>query len=234
MKRREAGVQYSSRPEGRWFRELRQSALFEDFHKISGGLESSILFFEPFGLVMHSGDEVSVDWFRSREVLVEPFEVSDGVIIPPGDYEFADYGIEIRGVSTRTFAPTLELETGEFFDGDIRIARAGLGWRANRHFFFQLNYEYNDVELPYGEFVKRLIQIDANYAFNSRWSWVNLIQYDNDSNSVGINSRLRWNPRAGRDLYIVVNHGFDALGAFSGLHSAESQLSVKYTQTFRL
>ena len=58
--------------------------------------------------------------------------------------------------------------------------------------------------------------------------------YDNESDSVGINSRLQWNPRAGRDLYIVLNHGFDAIGAFSGLRSAESQLSVKYTQTFRL
>ncbi len=65
-----------------------------------------------------------------------------------------------------------------------------------------------------GDFVTRLIQIDANYAFNARWSWVNLIQYDNESGSVGENSRLRWNPREGQDLYIVLNHGFDAVGFF--------------------
>ena len=84
-----------------------------------------------------------------------------------------------------------------------------------------------------GDFTTRLIQVEANYAFDIRWSWVNPIRYDNESDSVGINSRLQWNPRAGRDLYIVVNHGFDAIGVFSGLRSTESQLSVKYTQTFR-
>ena len=73
-----------------------------------------------------------------------------------------------------------------------------------------------------------------NLAFNVRWSWVNLIQYDNESGSVGINSRLRWNPRAGQDLYFVLNHDFDAIGAFRGLRSAGSQVSLKYTHTFRL
>ena len=84
-----------------------------------------------------------------------------------------------------------------------------------------------------GDFVTRLIQIDANYVFNARWSWVNLIQYDNESGSVGENSQLRWNPREGQDLYIVLNHGFDAVGFFSGLHSTVSQFSVKYTHMFR-
>jgi hypothetical protein len=78
-----------------------------------------------------------------------------------------------------------------------------------------------------------LIQVNADIAFNVRWSWLNLLQYDNESGSAGINSRLRWNPRAGQDLYIVVNHGFSAEGAFSRLESTQSQISVKYTQTFR-
>jgi len=72
-----------------------------------------------------------------------------------------------------------------------------------------------------------------NVAFNIRWSWVNLIQYDNESGSAGLNSRLRWNPRAGQDLFIVLNHDFDAMGAFRGLRSTGSHFSVKYTHTFR-
>ena len=101
-------------------------------------------------------------------------------------------------------------------------------------FVLQLDYEYNDVRLPYGDFTARLVRVNADYAFNARWSWLNLLQYDNDSNSAGINSRLRWNPRAGKDLYIVLNHGFDTHRGFPGLRSTQSQLAVKYTQTFRL
>jgi hypothetical protein len=62
---------------------------------------------------------------------------------------------------------------------------------------------------------------------------VNLVQYDNASGSVGLNSRLRWNPKAGEDLYIVVNHGFIADGAFTGLGRQAAEVAVKYTKTFR-
>jgi hypothetical protein len=125
------------------------------------------------------------------------------------------------------------MEDGEFYTGDRLELSVGLDWRPNRRLYMGLEYEYNDIELPEGDFITRLIQVNADIAFNVRWSWLNLLQYDNESGSAGINSRLRWNPRAGQDLYIVFNHSFDAEGAFSRLESTRSQISVKYTQTFR-
>ena len=215
-------------------RELSHFFLANDFHKLSGGLESRSLYLRPLGVTTHAGDEFAIELTRDREVLLEEFEISDGVVIPPGDYEFDAYGFEVTGASIRAIAPRLEAEAGNFFGGDIVTVSTGVGWRPNRHLFLQLTYEYNDVRLPYGDFTARLIRVNADYAFNARWSWLNLVQYDNDSNSAGINSRLRWNPRAGKDLYIVLNHGFDARRGFSGLRSTQSQLAVKYTQTFRL
>jgi hypothetical protein len=234
IERTEAGVGYTYRPDHRWIRSVDTGINFENFDKISGGLESRSIFSELFEIETTTGDEFGTAWMRDREVLLEEFEIADGVFIPAGDYEFDRFGIEAAGASERAFAPSVEAESGEFFDGDIFSIEAGFEWRPNSHLFMGLAYEYNDVSLPGGDFVARLIQVEANYAFNVRWSWVNLIQYDNESSSVGLNSRLRWNPRAGQDLYIVINHGFDADGAFTGLNSQTSQLAVKYTHTFRL
>ena len=215
-------------------RELSHFVMAIDYNRLSGGLESRSLYLRPLGLTTHAGDVFAIELTRDREVLLEPFEISDGVVIPPGDYAFDAYGIDVTGASIRAIAPRLETRTGEFFGGDIVTVSAGVGWKPSRHLSLQLDYEYNDVQLPYGDFTARLVRINADYAFNARWSWLNLLQYDNDSNSAGINSRLRWNPRAGKDLYIVLNHGFDAHRGFSGLRSTQSQLAVKYTQTFRL
>ena len=228
-------LNYGHRPDNhRWIRSIETGVNLESFEKISGGLESRGLFMEVFEIETNSGDEFGVAYMRDREVLTEDFEIEDGITIPAGDYKFDRIGLEIGGARQRALAPEIELDVGDFFNGEILSIEAGIEWRPNRHLFLGLDYEYNDVKLPGGEFVTRLIQLEANYAFNVRWSWVNLIQYDNDSRSAGINSRLRWNPRAGQDLFIVINHGFDAMGAFSGLRSTESQISVKYTQTFRL
>jgi hypothetical protein len=217
----------------RWLRSTSHAFNFRNYDLISGGLQSRSLFVEPIELETNNGDSIGTQLTYDRDVLLEPFEISDGVIIPVGDYEFSRYGFELSGANQRALAPSFEFDTGEFYDGDRMELSLGVDWRPNRRLALGLEYEYNDIELPGGDFVTRLIQINADVAFNARWSWLNLLQYDNESGSAGVNSRLRWNPRAGQDLYIVLNHGFSALGAFRDLESTQSQFSVKYTQTFR-
>jgi hypothetical protein len=233
INRTEVGVGYTFRPRHKWVRSVETGASFESYDKISGGLESRSLFVELFELETNSGDEYGLQLNRDREVLYEAFEISDGVVIPPGDYQFGRLGVELSGASERRFAPSVEVDQGEFFDGDITAIEAGFDWRPNRHFFLSLAYEYNDISLPAGDFIARLVQLEANYAFNVKWSWVNLLQYDNESKSVGVNSRLRWNPRAGQDLYLVLTQGFAAQGVFSGLDLRQSQIALKYSRTFR-
>jgi hypothetical protein len=111
--------------------------------------------------------------------------------------------------------------------------RYDMGWRPDSHFFLNMSYDYQDIKLPGGEFKVKLVSANANYAFNSKWSWVNLIQYDNNSKSVGLNSRLRWNPEAGEDLYVVINYNFDSEGVFTHLSSLKTEIALKYTKTLR-
>ncbi|MFL2547113.1 MAG: DUF5916 domain-containing protein [Candidatus Rariloculaceae bacterium] len=230
----DASIGYINRPDDHpWLRQISHGFSYRNYDLISGGLQSRFLFVEPFELETNNGDSIGTQLTYNREVLLEPFEISDGVVIAPGDYEFQRYGFEIAGANQRVFAPSFEASNGEFFDGDRLELIAGVEWRPNRRLFLGLSYEYNDIELPEGDFTARLIQINADVAFNARWSWLNLVQYDNESQSAGINSRLRWNPRAGQDLFIVLNHGFSALGTFRDLESTQSQFSIKYTQTFR-
>ena len=231
----ETGAGYSYWPDDHaWIRSVDVGFNFENIDVLSTGeLESRQVFVELFDIETHSGDGFGLQYVRNREVLFEDFEIVDGIVIPAGDYEFGAFGIELGGASERALAPDLELEAGEFFGGEIVSIEAGIEWRPNNRLFLGLEYEYNDIELPAGDFITRLIQVRANFAFNVNWSWVNLIQYDNESSEAGINSRLRWNPRAGQDFYLVVNHGFDAERTFRGLTSTQNQVSLKYTHTFR-
>jgi hypothetical protein len=233
VERQELRFEYISRLDHAWIRSIEHGAFFENYDTVAGELQSRRFFLAPISIESHAGDEFGIQMTRDREVLVEDFDIADDVIIPAGDYTFDRYEIELDGANARALAPSVEVEFGDFFDGKILTAEAGIEWRPSPRFFLGMDYEYNDVNLPGGDFVTRLIQFRANFAFNAYWSWVNLLQYDNESSSVGINSRLRWNPRAGQDLYIVINQDFDAMGAFSGLQSQRSLISVKYTKTFR-
>ncbi|MCZ0951678.1 MAG: DUF5916 domain-containing protein [Rhodospirillaceae bacterium] len=233
IERSEMQVGYTSRPTHRWLRELTHGVNYERFDLIGGGVESESWYLELVELETNSGDQGGIAIEREREVLLEEFDIFDDVIIPPGDYEFDQYSFEISGANDRVLAPSFEFGKGEFFGGDRMEVGVGLQWRPNSRFYMNVEYEHNDIELAGGNFTAQLIAVRTEVAFDVRWSWLNLIQYDNESESVGVNSRLRWTPRAGQDLFVVLNHGFEAIGSFSGLRSLQSQLSVKYTHTFR-
>ncbi len=202
-------------------------------NEVTGEMESRSLNFRPLRLENHRGDQYGLVFRSPTEVLTEPFEISDGVIVPPGEYDNNNVTIELTQASERVVAPSFSIQDGDFYDGQKLTLNGGIEWRPSSRWYLKADYQYNEIELPVGNFTTRLIQLRANLAFNVRWSWVNSLQYDNVSNTVGLNSRLRFNPRAGEDLYIVWNHNSDAMASFSGLSSRDSEFTVKYSRTFR-
>ena len=87
--------------------------------------------------------------------------------------------------------------------------------------------------LPQGDFILRLAQVGLDVIFSSTLSWVNLLQYDNESEVVGINTRLHWIPQAGREMFIVLNHNLEDLDKNDSFHSMFADLSFKFNYTFR-
>jgi hypothetical protein len=87
--------------------------------------------------------------------------------------------------------------------------------------------------------VVRLARAGLDIIMSARLSWVNIVQYDNASRTVGINSRIHWIPEAGRELFIVLNHNLDdprelAFQPFDDdFHSATADLTIKYRHTLR-
>ncbi len=196
-------------------------------------LQSENLFWRPLNINTHVGDQVGFGAGRNREGLEKDFEISPGIIIPAGKYSFTDINAELNLSNQRDFSPGMQLNKGDFYNGKRDRARVYLDWRPDEHLFLSFSYDFQKIELPAGNFAVRLVSANANYAFNSKWSWVNLVQYDNNSSTVGLNSRLRWNPQAGEDLYVVINYNFDSEGVFSHLSSEKTEIALKYTKTFR-
>ncbi len=180
-----------------------------------------------------SQDGIGVSYSQSKEGLRSPFTISPGVVIPPGLYTFDNFNASFRAGNQRAISGGLFLNGGEFYDGD----RFGVGlffnWRPSRHFRTNFNYQYNDIELPYGAFVTRVVRLTLETAFTSTLSWINLIQYDNVSETIGINSKLHWIPRAGREAFLVLNHNLTDLDKDNSFNSSFSELTLKYSYTFR-
>jgi hypothetical protein len=72
----------------------------------------------------------------------------------------------------------------------------------------------------------------ASVLFSPSLSWDNIVQYDNFSETMGFNSRVRWEIEPGNEVFVVLNQGYDVEDG-RRLHSTTSDLTVKVGLTFR-
>ena len=200
---------------------------------IGGTLESQKILFRLLELSTNSDDEVKLLYDEQQENLSEPFEIIDGIIIPVGDYSFGGTGIELKTSQNRVFDAEVKYRDGDFYDGTIRSVSGKIGWRPSKYFRIAASYRVDDVALPQGSFVTKLASTDFDIVFSNTLSWVNLIQYDNVSDSIGINSRLHWAPQAGRNFFFVVNHNYVEDPVDRSFHSTQSDITLKFDYTFR-
>jgi hypothetical protein len=228
-----AELGYTFTPNGRFFRNITFKTIYENIDNTDGALESRELVLEPFSVESQFGDFFEIRLRRIDEILVEDFEISPGIIIGTGAYTFDRVQFVLSSALERRFAFNFNIDIGDFYDGELLKVGGGLNLRPGRHLFLQLEYEINDVELPQGSFITRLYRMRADVAFNARWSWLNMLQYDNVTDTAGFNSRLRFNPQAGQDLFLVLNRQFDVDPLSRDVSSSASEIVLKFYYTFR-
>jgi hypothetical protein len=194
-------------------------------------VESRNLTFELIQIGTEAGDQIGLDFSRLREVLLEPFQISDGVLLPIGDYRFDRFNIGLETSRGRPVSIGLAYTGGTFYSGTRDDYWAELQWRVSPHLFLGIEYEMNDVDLDEGDFISRIIRGRVNVQFTPDLAWTNFIQYDNNSESVGLNSRVRWIVKPGSEVYFVLNQAVDRED--SSFRVRRTELTTKAGWTFR-
>ena len=157
-----------------------------------------------FSTEFQNSDRINVDTNRRFEYLVRPFEVSDGVTIPVGGYDFDSVLASYTFGQQRRISGRLSFEHGGFFDGD----QNGIGFEQGRiEITPQLSIEpsvsINWIDLPYGTFTTGLYRTRTTYTFTPRMFVSSLLQYNSSSDTLSTNLRFRWEYSPGSELFVV-------------------------------
>ena len=208
---------------------------------IAGGLQSEVLDARLIGLTLPAGDSMRLLYTNNREVLREPFAIWDPdassgeqpITIPAGEYAYAAPALHIQSESSRKLSGEMTFRRGGFYGGERNNIEVETTWFPTRHFRAFVSYGYNDIELPEGDFTLKLARVGLDIIFSNTLSWASLIQYDNGSETIGINSRLHWVPEAGREGFIVLNHNLLDPDRNDSFNSSLAGLSLKFSHTFR-
>ena len=233
-----AGVSYNPRPTN--FLSMQQmfhDIFYTEFENLDNGLvESREFHVTPLDWHFNSGDSVHAfgDYDRTYERLFEPFQISPGVILQPGEYTNNRYGFNFASARKRRATISIRGSVGDFWSGTAERISSTFTYKLPPKFNFSLAANQTFAYLPEGTFITRIYTTNIDYSVSPFLSFTNLIQYDNRSRNLGWQSRVRWTLQPGRDLFLVFNQGWlqDQLGGFH-FQSQDTKIATKFQYTFR-
>ncbi len=232
IRRFDTGLRYRTRPQQGPWRAINNRIDFSLVSDMDGATLSQRTTVQPVSFYSHRDDFLFVEWERNEETVLDGFALFGRLDVPAGDYSFDRYRAQVETGMQRPVRVVLSIQDGGFFGGDRLEKSVEFQWRQSAHFFMGLSFTENDVDLPSGSFTSHLASVRSDFAFNARWSWSNLVQYDNTVEAFGVNSRLRYIPEAGREMVLVLNHGA-TIDPSNHLSSTASDINLKVSYTFR-
>ncbi len=228
-------AQYRPRTQNnRYIRQFTFGFGFDDYYNTKlDGTESRAYSVNPFNLLFHGGERLSYTVDHEFERLFEPFHIHDGIAIPPGEYSHVRHTVSLTGPTNKVISYSLTFDKGGFYSGSSDQLVASLTWKKSASLTSSVEIREYWVRLAEGNFNTTLALVKLNLFFTPKISLTNFVQYDTDSQNIGLQSRLRWILKPGQEFYVVFNHQWqeDAFDRFRSL-TGDVRAKVNYTIRF--
>ncbi|MBT8290247.1 MAG: carbohydrate binding family 9 domain-containing protein [Muriicola sp.] len=158
--------------------------------------------------------EVQASFSHQYTYLLDEFDPtrSDDALALPGEqgYYYNSVNFRYRSDRRRILSYSIEPTIGRFFNGDRFSLEGGLNLRLQPKAIVSMNFRYDQIQLPepYGSANIWLISPRFDLTFSKSIFWSTLIQYSNQRDNLGINSRLQWRFAPLSDLFLVYNDNY--------------------------
>jgi len=157
------------------------------------------------GTTLRDDTFINVFYQRTLDVLDVPFRIRPDVTIPVGRYEMNEWFFTLNTSPGKRFYSRATVSPVDFYDGSrLSMSLAG-GARVSSRFSSEVQYNRNDVKMPWGNFLVNLSTLRVDYTFSPRMTIRSLTQYNTSSHEVSNNVRFNFIYRPGSDIYIVYN-----------------------------
>ena len=213
-------------------------------------IESAAIFLTPFRITTQVDDSLELLAVHFYEDTVYPFYLVDHIGIPPGEYHQTSGILKLKTSQARKLRFEYTTGVGQFFDGwGVRMAPL-IQWRPSKYLLFSLEYDeriFYGVESCQGfagancvkgtgdvknrTFNVRLARVRVQIAFTPNISWNTVAQYDNTTDDLEFQTRLRWIIEPGKEFFAVVGQDFEA--SPSDFRTRRTEPAVKLRWTFR-
>ncbi len=208
----EAGIDVTFRPEtgniGRYGFEINNSLVYNPDWSFNER-ETAV----RFGFGLKSGESLGARISNQRINLRWPFSFTDEEPLPKATYTFTAIGARYSSDERKALSYSLGGRIGNFYNGTIKRISSSANFRVQPWGNFGIEYQWNQLDFPdpYGSATISAIQAKSEVGFHRDLIWTTLFQFVDQSDFMGVNSRLQWRFQPMSDLFIVYVDNYDLL-----------------------
>ena len=158
--------------------------------------------------------KLELEYFNRFIYLTEPFDPTDteGGVPLPGmqGYHWNLVGFEYESNRAQIFSFQAKSSVGGFFNGRRFSAggQATLRIQPKVQIMLNMNYDRLSMPDPYPSADLWLVSPGFDITFSKSVFWSTIVQYSNQRDNLGINSRLQWRFAPLSDLFLVYNDNY--------------------------
>ena len=144
----------------------------------------------------------------------DPTRKGTGVLNAGTDYTYQEARINFTSNARRKFSYIIQGRLGEYFGGTIQQVNTSFYYRYQPFGVFSIDASYNKIKQPYGASELVLIRPKIDLSFSRSVFFSTLMQYNNLSNNISINTRLQWRFKPASDFFLVYTDNYYASETF--------------------
>lgn len=134
-----------------------------------------------------------------------PTNSADTLLAAGTDYNWRSAGLRYNSDQRKAFSWSANAEGGGYYNGKLISMGGNIGWRFGHSVQLQLKASYNKIDLP-GPFADAkyfLIGPRADFTFTDKIFLSTFVQYNNQQNNFGLNTRVQWRFKPVSDVFLV-------------------------------
>jgi len=212
---------------------------FEMTKRIGDGKIEQMEIATQFKMDLKSGYGMFLSLGYNQEGLLHDFYLPDNIFVEAGDYTFWNLMTHFNTPRTKKIVTNFSIDGGGFYDGKQFSVEFEPEFNLSSSLQLSATYKLDKVSFAnqHQSFTNNIARVKATYMLNTKLSMSSFIQYNELDNILLTNFRLRYNPRDGNNLYLVLNdlRNADKSQTLPELPAYLNQtIMLKYTHTFRL
>ncbi len=179
-----------------------------------------------------SGDIIALSSSFQFESLQEDFDLFEKYTINAGDYPFWNHSLQLISAKRRKFWAAMQVGTGSFYSGTRTDWIMQVGYKVFVPVYVGLESDRKYIHIDGEQVVAQIYRFNLNLLFSPNLSLYSFAQYDNQTETIGWQSRFQWIIRPGKEIFFVWNSPhMDPYDRFNQ-PDYEARLKVNYTIRF--